>query len=53
MIVGIYKMHSNEINIKNRIHNYYFDNLVKAGKLVTNTILIDEKNYKNMTISFY
>ena len=24
------KMHVKEINIKNRIYNYYFDNLVKT-----------------------
>ena len=31
--VFIYKMHINEINIKYRVYNYYFDNLVKAKKL--------------------
>ena len=30
MIVGIYKMYAKEINIKNRVYIYYFDNLVKA-----------------------
>ena len=25
-------MHINEINIKNRVYNYYFDNLNKAKK---------------------
>ena len=32
IISGIYKMHINEINIKNRVYNYYFDNLNKAKK---------------------
>ena len=32
MIVGIYKTHVKEINIKNRVYNYYFENLVKAKK---------------------
>ena len=32
MIVGIYKMHAKKINIKNRVYNYYFDNLIKAKK---------------------
>ena len=45
--VGIYKMHSNKISIKNRVHNYHFDNLVRAKKLETKNILIDEKNYKD------
>ena len=34
------------------IYNYYFDNLVKAKKIETNNILIDEKNYKNLVIYF-
>ena len=41
-----------EINIKNRVYNYHFDNLVKAKKLETKNILIDEKNYKDLTIYF-
>ena len=28
-------MHIQEINIRNRAYNYYFDNLVKAKKLET------------------
>ena len=32
MIVGIHKMHAKEINIKNRVCNYYFANVVKAKK---------------------
>ena len=30
MIVGIYEMHVQEINIKNRAYNYSSDNLFKA-----------------------
>ena len=52
MIVGIYKMHAKEINIKNRVYNYYFDKLIKAKKLETKNILIDEKNYKDFVIYF-
>ena len=46
MILGRYKMHIKEINIKNRLYNYYFDNLVKAKKLETKNILIDEKKIR-------
>ena len=35
MIVGIYKMHVKEINVKNRVCNYYSDNLIKSKKLET------------------
>ena len=52
MIMGIYKMHVKEVNIKNRVYNYYFDNLVKAKKLETKNLLIDEKNYKDFVIYF-
>ena len=52
MIMGIYKMHVKEVNIKNRVYNYYFDNLVKAKKLKTKNLLIDEKNYKDFVIYF-
>ena len=45
-------MHIQEINIKNRVYNYYFDNLVKAKKLETKNILIDTKNFKDLTICF-
>ena len=38
----IEKLHIQEINIKNRVYNYQFDNLVKAKKLKTKNILIDE-----------
>ena len=45
MIVGMYKMHTKEINIKNRVCNYYFNKLIKAKK-----ILIDKKNYEDFVI---
>ena len=35
LIMGMYKMHINEVNIKN---NYSFENLVKAKKLETESI---------------
>ena len=41
-----------EINIKNQVYNYYFDNLIKAKKIETKTILMDEKNYKDLVIYF-
>ena len=40
---SIYKMDANKINDKNKLYNYYFDNLVKAKKLQTKSILIYEK----------
>ena len=45
-------MHINEINIKNRVYNYHFDNLIKAKILEFKNILIDEKNYANLVIYF-
>ena len=36
-------MHIQEIDVKNRVYNYHFDNLVKAKKLETKSILIDKK----------
>ena len=39
-------MHFKEINIKNRVYNYYFDNLFKAKKLETKNILNDKKSCK-------
>ena len=41
-----------ETNIKNRIYNHYFYKLVKAKNLETDNILINEKNYKDLTIYF-
>ena len=43
-------MHVKEINIKNRVYHYYFDNLIKGKKLETKNILIDEK--KDLVIYF-
>ena len=40
-------MHVKEINIKNRVYNYYFDNLVKAKKLKTRNILSMRKTIRN------
>ena len=48
MIVGIYKMHT---NIENQICNYC-NSLIKSEKLETKTILIDEKNYKDLVVYF-
>ena len=45
-------MHIQEIYVKNRVYNYYFDNLVKAKNLETKNILIDKKNYKDLVIYF-
>ena len=45
-------MLTKEINIKNRIYNYYFNNLMKAQKLETKNIKIDEKMYIDFVIYF-
>ena len=45
-------MHIQEINIKNQVYNYHFDNLVKTKQLEPKKILIDKKNYKDLTIDF-
>ena len=37
---------------KTRVYNYHFDNLFKAKTLETKHILIDKKNYKDLTIYF-
>ena len=50
-IVGIYKKHIKETNIENRVYKY-FNNLIKAKKLKTENISIDEKSYKDMVIYF-
>ena len=46
------KIHIKEINIKNQLYNYYFDNLIKAKKIENKITLIDEKNYKDLMIDF-
>ena len=44
MIVGIYKLRTKKkINNKNRISDYLFDTLIKAEKLKTENVLIDEE----------
>ena len=46
-------MHIKEINIRNlRLYNYYFDKLIKAKKLETKNMLINEKNYKDLVNYF-
>ena len=48
----IKKIQIKEINIRNRVYNYYLYGLIKAKKLETKNILIDKKNYKYMVIYF-
>ena len=45
-------MEIREINNKNRVYNYYFDNLIKVKKLETKNIFIDEINYMNLVIIY-
>ena len=45
-------MHIQGINIKNRVYNYYLDNLVKAKKIDAKNILIGKKSYKDLVIYF-
>ena len=45
-------MHFKEVDIENKVCNYYFDNLVIAKKLETENILIDAKSYKDLVIYF-
>ena len=49
-IVGIYKMHTKEIKINNRVSNYDFGNLMKAKELKAINDLIYEKNYEDLVI---
>ena len=44
-------MHFKEIDIKNRVYNHN-DILVTVIKLEAKNILIDEKNYEDLTIYF-
>ena len=39
-------MHVKEINIKNRVYNCHFDNLIKAKKLETKNIFIVPKTIR-------
>ena len=52
MIVGVHKMCFKEINIQNRVCNYYFDYLIKEKKLESKNILINEKNSKVLVNHF-
>ena len=45
-------MHIQGNNKKNRVYNYYLDNLVKAKKIDTKNILIGKKSYKDLVIYF-
>lgn len=40
-------MHANKMKVQNQGYKFYFNNLVKANKLETQKILIDEKHYKD------
>ena len=51
MILGFYKKRFKEIIIKNTVYKYH-DNLIRSEKLETKNTLIDEKNYKDLTIYF-
>ena len=44
-------MHNKEIDIKNRVYNY-FNILIKPKKLETKNTLGDKKNYEDLKISF-
>ena len=46
-------MHIQDINIKSRVYNYYFGNLVKAKKLETKNTLIDKKKLEKFGDLFY
>ena len=35
---NVLEMYVKEINIKNRVYKYYFDNLIRAGKIETKNI---------------
>ena len=51
MTVGIYKIHTKKINIKNQVQ-YHYENLVKPKKTETRNILIDKKRYKDVVSYF-
>ena len=51
MIMCIQMIHVKEMNIKNWVHNYHFDNSAQPKKQETKNILIDEKNYEDFTNS--
>ena len=43
------KIKINVVNNKNRVYNYYFNNLIKAKRLQTKNFLIYKKNHKDFT----
>ena len=43
MIVGIYKMHSKKIDVKNQVH-YFYENIIKPKKIDTRNVFIDDKS---------
>ena len=45
-------MYINEIDVKNKVYNYYFYNLIKAKNIKTKNILISKENYKDLKIYF-
>ena len=45
-------MYIEEINSKNRVYKYYFDNLVKAKKLENKKFQLMKKNYEDLVIYF-
>ena len=51
MIVGIYKMHTKKIYIKNQVH-YHYKNLIESKKLENRNVLINKKSYRNLVIYF-
>ena len=40
--VGMYKTHTKEINIKNRVYNYYSDYLIRAKESEIKNVLIEK-----------
>ena len=52
MMVCIYKMCINEIDVKNKVYYYYFYNFIKAKNIETKNILISKENYKDLKIYF-
>ena len=40
--MGMYKTHTKEINIKNRVYNYYFDYLIRAKESEIKNVLIEK-----------
>ena len=49
--MGIYKIHTKKINIKNQVHPHY-ENLIKLKKIEARNIFIDKKSYEDLVIYF-